>query len=839
MAKKTSSSRLRSNPWWLIALIVVLMAVAGYIFADWNYTVGDQVTRSYVGRQSCISCHQQEADLFHGSHHDLAMDEATDETVLAKFDGTEIAHYGVRSRVFRDGEKFMVHTEGPDGKMEDFQVKYVFGVEPLQQYMVEMDREGLSEDEVGQVQVLRLSWDSTKHEWFYLSPPDVDEKIDPSDPLHWTGITQRWNATCADCHSTNLKRNYDPLTRKYKTTYSEIDVSCEACHGPGSLHVQLANRQGLFWDKQHGYGLARLKTTSNVPQVETCAPCHSRRTLIQNGFEPGCSFDDYHSTQLIADPIYHVDGQVRDEDYVYGSFIQSKMFNNGIRCTDCHDPHSARLKYSGNQVCTSCHQHPAGKYDTLAHHHHQPGTPGSFCVDCHMPQTTYMDVDQRRDHSFRVPRPDLSVELGTPNACSACHIDETKLSAKSRSGIEQYLDWIIAAEAGNQEVQAELSQINEAMANAFNEWYPEQTSAPRTQYYEDLARGLKNEAHTELFDIASNQSLPAMIRASAAMGFAFDNSPESLQSAIDSLDDNQTKVVAAALLRIEQEIAIMANRMQYAAEADISKYRELVRLVAERLDHPSLRVRAESARVFSGIPAEARQRFATTEQRRAFENAIDEYRRSVLQENDRALNHMVVGGVLENLGEIEKAKDAYRTAISVEPNLAGPRSNLAAILDSEVRGLRQQMQSRPGNSFSVGQLRASAEQIEKLAAQSEELRRTDYHLLKADIERSEGLPNIDSLHYRFAMASYIQGNKADTEKHLLIAHRGDPNSETYLLGLATYYQGEGNPAKAATYINQLIALDPEHPGYLNLAKEVDRQLDAKRRDKSATDGAKR
>src|SRR5262249_38939425 len=107
------------------------------------------------------------------------------------------------------------------------------------------------------------------------------------------------------------------------------------------------------------------------------------------------------------------------EVYEYGSFIQSRMFRAGVTCSDCHEPHGLRLRADGNAVCAQCHL-PA-KFDTAAHHHHAPATEAARCVSCHMPSRTYMLVDPRRDHSFRVPRPDLSAAIGTPNACSGCH----------------------------------------------------------------------------------------------------------------------------------------------------------------------------------------------------------------------------------------------------------------------------------------------------------------------------------------------------------------------------------------------------------------------------------
>ena len=475
----------------LTALVLVVLFLA-FVLNEWFSALPEDAVAKFVGGSNCIDCHREQHELFLGSHHDRAMDVANDQTVLAKFDGTKIEHFGITSTVFRDGKRFMVNTQGPDGELQDFEVKMVFGYEPLQQYMVELKPAGNGADGAhGQYQVLRLSWDVEKEQWFYLSPPDVYEQLHPDDPLHWTGITQRWNSNCASCHSTNLEKNFDTLSGSYSTTFIDIDVNCESCHGPGSLHVEIAEKRRFFWDRNHGLGLTtNLKAAGNIAQIESCAPCHSRRTQIKTGDLQGRRFDEMFSCQLLSDRVYHDDGQIRDEDYVYGSFVQSKMFHRGIKCSDCHDPHSTKVKFTDNQLCTSCHQHPAGQYDTVAHHRHQPGSKGSLCVECHMPATTYMDIDPRRDHSLRVPRPDLSVKHSTPNACTACHLDKTKLPDEIQSELTQYLDWIEAAESGNDDVEAELNRVDQEMATAFTQWYPEAASrTDRSQYYEQLVVG--------------------------------------------------------------------------------------------------------------------------------------------------------------------------------------------------------------------------------------------------------------------------------------------------------------------------------------------------------------
>ena len=201
-----------------IILVLLCCCIVGAILADYYRESPEVVTASLVGREQCASCHQPQADAFHGSHHDQAMAIATEESVLADFNDQTLEHYGVTSRMFRDGERFMINTEGPDGQMHDYEIKYTFGVEPLQQYMVEIQRPAdATENEIGKVQVLRVSWDTGQKKWFYLTPPDVFEKIDPTDPLHWTGITQNWNTTCATCHSTGYHKNFDAVSYTHLT----------------------------------------------------------------------------------------------------------------------------------------------------------------------------------------------------------------------------------------------------------------------------------------------------------------------------------------------------------------------------------------------------------------------------------------------------------------------------------------------------------------------------------------------------------------------------------------------------------------------------------------------
>jgi hypothetical protein len=360
------------------------------------------------------------------------MDIANARTVLGDFDDARSEHRGVATTFRRDGERFLVRTEGPQGQLEEYEITHTFGVEPLQQYLVPFPG--------GRMQALGIAWDTRPIEdggqrWFHLYP---HEEIGPDDPLHWTGVQLRWNYMCAECHSTHLQRGYDVAHDTYQTTWSEIDVSCEACHGPGSapvawveaaargdprLDVRLGDRDRGRWILDPNTGIAQRSVKRARPtQVEACARCHSRRTTITSDYPYGRPLLDTHIPALLEEGLYHADGQILDEVYVWGSFVQSRMYAAGVTCSDCHDPHSLDTRNrGGNATCASCHS-PA-RFDTPEHHHHERASTGASCVACHMPARTYMGVDARRDHSMRIPRPDPSVALGTPNVCNGCHPD--------------------------------------------------------------------------------------------------------------------------------------------------------------------------------------------------------------------------------------------------------------------------------------------------------------------------------------------------------------------------------------------------------------------------------
>ena len=412
--------RLRGGAWIAVCLL------SGCEGSPQGGAASEVMERTYVGSGICAGCHQQAYESWLGSHHRLAMLPAGGAAVVADFEGTSFAHGGVRTDFERRDGRFVVRTDGPEGALGEFDVRYTFGVEPLQQYLLEL--------EGGRLQALGIAWDTVGERWFHLQPVDG---VDHEDPLHWTGPAYTWNFMCADCHSTGVRKGYDPENDAYNTEFVEVSVGCEACHGPGSLHVAWASQDGRGYPSGDRAGLSEsgadiVRLDAQAEQIDSCAPCHSRRAQLADGYTPDRPFLDYYLPSLLEPGLYEADGQVHDEVYVYGSFLQSRMYARGVTCGDCHEPHSAELLANGDALCTRCHNeagHPdfptlrLADYDTSDHHLHSSGSEGSRCVSCHMPDRTYMMLDDRRDHGLRIPRPDLTVALGIRNACNGCHED--------------------------------------------------------------------------------------------------------------------------------------------------------------------------------------------------------------------------------------------------------------------------------------------------------------------------------------------------------------------------------------------------------------------------------
>lgn len=636
------------------AVIVALIPLSALRGTDSVDPAGDSVSADFVGREACKSCHELEYSAWTGSDHDLAMDVATETTVLGDFDNVQFTSHGITSRFFMSDGRFMVNSQGPDGQLADFEISHTFGVEPLQQYLVPFPG--------GRLQCLNIAWDSELNRWFDLNPDTV---IPPNDWLHWTRAAQNWNGMCAECHSTNLKKGFNPKTRSYTTTWSEIDVSCEACHGPGSEHVNWADIPPMARPDVDDFGL--VVQTGDIPStqlVELCAPCHSRRSELGDYHHDQATLLDVHIPSVLEEGLYFADGQILDEVYVWGSFTQSKMYHNDVRCSDCHDSHSLKLKFEGNELCAQCHR--ADVYDTGEHHFHKKtheGKPsgGALCVKCHMPERPFMVIDWRADHSLRIPRPDLSATLGTPNACSqtGCHGDKP-------------LGWSV---------------------DAFSKWYG---LAKKPHYGTTLAAGRQGrpESLPELVRMTGDELYPAIVRATAL----------TLLAAYPG--EGSSRAFAAALV---DENPLVRYTGVNNVSADTTE--TLVEILVPLLFDPVRAVRLQAAVRLADAP----DSFLKPYQRKALDQALADYRDAMEYSLDFSFAGHNLGNLAARLGKNAEAEEHYREAIAIDDLFYPAKVNLAVILNGQKRNdeaevlLREVLDAYPENhqvAYSYGLLLA-------------------------------------------------------------------------------------------------------------------------------------
>ena len=692
------------------------------------------------------------------------MQVANEQTVLGDFSDASFTHFKITSRFFKRDGRFFVNTEGPNGEPADFEIKYTFGVEPLQQYLIMFPG--------GKLQALTIAWDAQRNRWFHLQP---DEKISAGDPFHWTGRYQRWNAMCADCHATNLRKGYALETDTYETAWAEINVSCQACHGPGSAHEAWARARGEGGARgSGGTGLrVNFATSDSRTEIESCAPCHALRHGVSGAYKEGDRFLDHYVPQVLHEGRYHPDGQIDAEVYVYGSFVQSRMYAQGVRCTDCHEPHSLKLGARGNDLCAQCHQPApptrfptlkAGNYDTSGHHHHLEGTEAARCVSCHMPGKNFMVIDLRHDHSFRVPRPDLSVKLGTPNACNDCHADKSAAWA----------------------------------ASAVEGWYgPERRRDPH--YGEVIAAGRAGdpEAEKRLIALAGDAGQPAIVRATA-LELLQRFGPAGIEAIAAATGDEAALVRATAVGGLDR---LPPSRK--------------VPLLAPLLQDPVRAVRVEAARVLATVPADLFE----PAQRQAFEAALKEFMQAQMAAVDMPWAHLNRAFVQAGLGEVKLAEQSYLTALRLDPGFLPARINLANLYnrmgrneDAE-REFREAIKRAPEEGdlyYSLGlllaeegRLDASAEALGKAAAL---------------------LPDRARVHYNLGLVLQKLGRPDEAGSALSEAHRLSPRDPQAIYALALLYMNEGRWERALPYAEKLSELSPSDPNARELVRRIQGEM---------------
>jgi tetratricopeptide (TPR) repeat protein len=739
----------------IIATLIIILAIPAYVLKETYFPrpPASQSAATFAGSRKCLECHKAEYDKWQNSHHDRAMDVANDTTVLGDFNNAVVEFHGVTTRFYRKDDKFFVHTQGPDGKMGEFEVTHTFGWYPLQQFLVSFPG--------GRLQCLPIAWDVKEKKWYHLYP---DTPIDPKDWLYWTNAGQNWNGMCAECHSTNLKKNYDIQGDTYQTTWSEIDVSCEACHGSGSRHVEWAELPDMARPQTLNYELVvKAKGMDSRQQVELCAPCHSRRAILGDYTHAEPDLLDSMLPSLLTPELYFADGQILEEVYVYGSFTQSKMYSRNVRCSDCHDVHSIKKVKEGNALCLQCHR--AGIYDAKVHHFHkskgEKGEPiksadgkvlfdvgtGAECVQCHMPERPYMVIDYRADHSFRLPRPDLSAKLGTPNACNRCHVDKT----------DQWSDEYIT------------------------KWY----GPGRKAHYGtiiDEGRKRSTHAHKDLIKLAADPLYPVIVRSTALLLLAAYPGKET------------SRVYELALM--DDEALIRRTAVDHIHVSDPKRQ---TGLLTSMLYDPVKSVRIEAARRMTEI-ADPQLDDA---QKKAFQASLMDYQKSMEYSADFAFGRYNLANLYVALKQPDKAVENYRAAIKIDNLFYAAKVNLAMLYNQIDRNdeaealLREVVISHPEMyeiHYSLGLLLAEEKKYAEAAN----------HLKQA----AQGIPERARIHYNLGLLLQHLKQDLDAEEALLKAQELEPDNLDYLYALADFYLKRNELQQARKIAKEMVARHP-------------------------------
>jgi Flp pilus assembly protein TadD len=739
---------------------------------------------TFVGSETCAGCHQVETRLWQGSQHQLAMAHATDKSVLGDFSDATFDYFGVKSRFFRRDEKYLVETDGADGELTVFEVKYTFGVEPLQQYLVEFPD--------GRVQALPIAWDTRPKDkggqrWFHLYPK---EEVRHEDVLHWTKLNQNWNFMCSECHSTGVRKNYDAANDRFATTFAEISVGCEACHGAGSRHVGWAENKARWWpfgkidDPTKGlserFSERRDATwipnaaTGNVSrsspprllraEVETCGLCHARRGEFSEAWTPGQWLSDTHMVSTLGRGLYSADGQMQDteEAYNYGAFKQSRMFAAGVTCSDCHDPHSAKLRLSGDSTCLQCHSQE--KYAAAMHHHHETVSPPLGCASCHMPTRNYMVVDARHDHSFRIPRPDISVKSGTPNTCNDCHAD--KSPEWSAAAIER---WHGPDRKGFQNYAA-----------AFHSAWNDEAGATKL-----------------LAAVATDGNAPAIARAGALSELGTRVTPATLNLARVAITDTDPMVRIGALDMLEN----LPPDQKWSVASPL-------------LLDPVRSVRIRTVSILADVPSE---RLGENDRGR-FDRAAEEFIAAQQFNADRPEARSTLGAFYAERGRYSDAEAEYKAALRLSPQFTGAAINLADLyrqIGREKVGesvLRTAITAVPDDGGLHHALGLSLVRLKRLEDALPELRRA------AELDRHNA-----KYSYIYGVALHSAGRQQEAIAYLREGLTEHPENRDIIMAIVGFSREAGDTATALQYAEQAIKIAPDDPTIRSLVDQLKRQ----------------
>lgn len=760
-------------PW--MALVAIVFVTTAFLSsrASSQHGGGGPAAGIHVGSQTCVGCHAAQAVAWTGSHHAHAMDHARPETMRGDFSGVVVESAGMKARFFREGDAYRVETGGSDGQPAIFTISHSLGWEPLQQYLVTFPD--------GRIQTLPWAWDTRPtaaggQRWFLVYG---DDPIAPSDSRYWTRLQQNWNHMCAECHTTDLRKGYDAAADRFRTTWSELGVGCEGCHGSGGGHVAWARSGAANDDALKGF--ASIAATRPAPdwapdpttgspasgvarpagdEVETCARCHARRGQIGIDWRPGRPLAKTHSPVSLSVGLFEDDGQMKDEVFNDQAFKQSLMYRKGVVCSDCHDPHSGKVRAAGSVVCSQCHQ--PERFESVAHTGHTPGSGKPDCIGCHMPAKTYMQVDRRHDHSFRIPRPDLSAAIGVPNTCSACHADRPASWAAEavarwhgpvRKGYQSYAMTFHAARAGDAAAREALQRL------------------------------------------ALDAQVPALARATALDELASWPSVASDGAAVKGLSDIDPVVRAAA-------VRLLEGQPSDRRRAALPLLHDTVRLV----------------RITAGyLLADLAPEDLSAADREALSAAVAEYEAAQAIDLDRPEARANLALLRIRQGRRDEAQVQYLAALRLDPSAAAIAVQLADLYRRTGREaqaellLRLTLTATPDAAIAHHALGLSLIRQKRLGEALAELKAA-----------SEGDPATARFTFVYAVALQSAGRASEARSLLEAAFARHPADADIAAALLQGALQTGDSARALALVQRLVLLRPDDQRLAELAERLRR-----------------
>ena len=754
------------------------------------FAVQQQLSNDYIGSDRCIQCHEGEYQQWQKSHHAKAMMLPQENNVLGDFDDKEVTFKEVITRFSSKDGHYFISTENALGQIETYQVAYTFGYHPLQQYLIDIGD--------GKLQAFDVAWDSRNKKeggqrWFKLLP---DENTAHDTQFHWTRQLQNWNSRCAQCHSTGLQEGYDPLKHQYKTSYAEVNVACESCHGEAKTHVNLMEQRESrvlqkdviqssesdvknFGFKDSGFKnsgfkvnlkqtrtfhftntdfIAQAQGEKSNAQINACGGCHSLRQIIGE-LDPAHDYHDQYVQRLLDDPLYYADGQIQEEVFVLGSFMQSKMYQAGVTCTNCHNAHTGEVKAKDNTLCTQCHK--ADHYDNPKHHHHKEMTEAALCVSCHMPATTYMEVDDRRDHAFKMPDPVQSFLTDSPDVCLSCH----------------------------------KAQTSEWSANTIHQW-PGQSNTKRNNTK-------RNNNYVDKY---------ALINAKARK-----NDLLSLVNSVQYINNDHNATIKRATLlsqtgnipsRLTMETLLKHLSSEHAQirRGAVSASRAIPlqtrwKTLKKHLNDPSASVRYEVANQLAAYSS-----IAQGEDKKVLDTLLQDYKQQLQRAQDMPAGQMQLSALALNQGDIEGAKNALNNALEIEPNYVPALLNLADLY----RRMGNESQSKRllERAVHVAPDFGSVQHAFGLYwVRKKQLKQALHYLEAATKTNDRSLQYF----YVYAVAQESDGQINKAIETLKQANQLWPNQYNILMTLIQYLEKSGDTKQSLTYLSRLSAIAPGDP----------------------------